>query len=151
MYTLEPIIAEHPFFEDLPAEYFEQLVGCASNVRFDAGAVIFLEGEQADTFYLIREGRVSLDVHIPQRGSVTIQTIQDGDVLGWSWLFPPYEWHFDARAMDQVRAIAFDAVCLRTKAEEDHDFGYELMKRFTKITMERLQATRLQLLDVYGE
>lgn len=151
MQTLEPIIAEHPFFEDLRPDYLGELVGCASNVRFDAGAVIFLEGGDADQFYLIREGTVSLDVYVPNRGVVTIQTIHDGDVLGWSWLFPPYQWHFDARAVESVRALAFDAKCLREKADADHELGYQLMQRFTKVIMERLQATRLQLLDLYGD
>jgi CRP-like cAMP-binding protein len=73
-----------------------------------------------------------------------------GEVLGWSWLIPPYHWKFDARAIEQTRALALDGKCLRTKCEEDHDLGYELLKRFAQIMEERLQATRLQLLDVYG-
>lgn len=150
MQTLESILAEHPFLKGLDPHHLQLIAGCASNVRFDAGRLIFREGEEADQFYIIRRGKVALEVFVPGRGSITIQTIGEGDVLGWSWLFPPYHWHFDARALELTRAIAFDGKCLRTKCEDDHDLGYELVKRFTHIVMQRLQATRLQLLDVYG-
>jgi CRP-like cAMP-binding protein len=148
--TLESIIKEHPFFQDLPPPHLDVIVGCAKNVRFAEGATLFREGAPADQFYLLREGLVSLDVHAPGRAGTSIQTISTGDVLGWSWLFPPYRWQFSARAMQPVRAIAFDGKCLRKKCEADHDLGYELMKRVVRIMMQRLQATRLQLLDVYG-
>jgi CRP/FNR family cyclic AMP-dependent transcriptional regulator len=150
MQTLEPILAAHPFFQDLPSHHLQLIVGCASNVRFEAGQFIFREGEEANSFYLIRHGRVTLEIMVPERGPLTIQTLEEGDVLGWSWLFPPYRWHFDARTTTLTRAIALDGKCLRTKCEDDHDLGYELVKRFARVIMERLQATRLQLLDVYG-
>lgn len=150
MQTLGPLLAEHPFLKGLDPRHLQVIVGCASNVRFDAGQFIFREGEEANQFYIIRHGKVSLEVFAPGRGSITIQTVGEGEVLGWSWLFPPYHWHFDARALELTRAIAFDGKCLRTKCEEDHDLGYELVKRFAHILVERLQATRLQLLDVYG-
>lgn len=88
---------------------------------------------------------------MPKRGAITIQTLSAGDVLGWSWLFPPYHTHFGARAIEPIRALSLDAKCLRNKCEEDHDLGYEFMKRFSEVVIQRLQATRLQLLDVYGE
>ncbi|MFQ5795868.1 MAG: cyclic nucleotide-binding domain-containing protein [Candidatus Bipolaricaulia bacterium] len=150
METLERILAEHPFFEELDPKYLELLVGCASNVRFDAGQFIFCEGDEANQFYLIRHGRVALEISTPERGPITIQTIGEGEVLGWSWLLPPYRWHFDARTIELTRAIALDGECLRTKCEEDHDLGYELLKEFADIIMQRLQATQLQLLDLYG-
>jgi CRP-like cAMP-binding protein len=93
---------------------------------------------------------VALQVFVPQRGPITVETVAAGEVLGWSWLFPPYRWHFDAQALELVRAIAFDGQCLRNKCAEDHDLGYALMQRFAQIMLQRLQATRLQLLDVYG-
>jgi CRP-like cAMP-binding protein len=148
--TLEPILAEHPFFKDLPARHLQLVVGCASNVRFEAGQFIFREGDEANQFYLLRHGSISLEVFVPERGSLMIQTLGEGDVLGWSWLFPPYRWVFDARAVTLTRAVALDGACLRRKCEDDHELGYELLKRFAQIIMERLQATRLQLLDVYG-
>jgi len=149
MENLERILAEHPFLEGLEERHIKVLVGCASNVVFEAGRFIFREGDEADKFYIIRRGRVALELYAPDRGPIAIQTIGEGEVLGWSWLFPPYRWHFDARAMELTRAIALDGKCLRTKCEEDHSLGYELLKRFSHIIMERLQATRVQLLDLY--
>lgn len=150
MRTLETILAEHPFFEGLPDKHLKVIVGCASNVSFEEGETIFREGEEANRFYLIRQGRVALEVYAAGIGTITIQTLDAGDILGWSWLVPPYRWHFDARAVEPVRAIALDGECLRRKCEDDHDLGYELLKRFAEIITQRLQATRLQLLDVYG-
>jgi CRP/FNR family transcriptional regulator, cyclic AMP receptor protein len=149
MHTLELILAEHPFFKGLEPRYMKLITGCASNTRFDARTYIFREGEAAEQFYLIREGKVALETFAAERGSITIETVEAGEVLGWSWLFPPYQWHFSARVVEPIRAIALDGVCLRTKCEEDHDLGYQLVKRVAHIMMERLQATRLQLLDVY--
>jgi CRP-like cAMP-binding protein len=150
MHTLEAILVQHPFFKDLAPRYIQLSAGCAANVRFKAGEFLFREGEAANQFYLIRHGKVALQVFVPHRGPITIETIPAGEVLGWSWLFPPYRWHFDAQALELVRAIAFDGQCLRDKCEEDHDLGYALMQRFAQIMLQRLQATRLQLLDVYG-
>ncbi len=149
MQTLEAILANHPFCKGFEPRYMQLITGCASNVRFRAGTYIFREGEPASSFYIIRQGKVALEVMAAQRGSLIIQTIEAGDVLGWSWLFPPYRWHFSARAVEETRAIALDGVCLREKGETDHDFGYELMKRVAHIMMDRLQATRLQALDLY--
>jgi CRP/FNR family transcriptional regulator, cyclic AMP receptor protein len=150
MQTLEPILAKHPFFEGLEPKYLQLITSCASNVRFEAETYIFREGEPASLFYIIRQGKVALETFAASRGPITIETIEAGEVLGWSWLFPPYRWHFDARVVEPTRAIVLDGVCLRTKGETDHDLGYELVKRVAQIMMQRLQATRLQLLDVYG-
>ena len=147
---LESIVAELPIFRGLEPRYLELIAGCASNVRFEAGETIFREGEKAEKFYAIRHGNVAVEVFVPQRGPSTIQTIGEGDVLSWSWLFPPHENQFDARCLSLVRALAFDGACLRGKCEEDPRLGYEFMKRFAQIIVERLRATRLQLLDVYG-
>lgn len=149
METLEAILAQHPFFDRLEQCHLDLLVGCASNVRFDVGQFILREGEEANHFYLIRHGKVALEIFAGHRGPITVETLEDGDIVGWSWLFPPYRWRFDARAVEITRAIALDGKCLRTKSEQDHDLGYELLKRFARIMEERLQATRLQLLDVY--
>ncbi len=148
--TLEPILKGHSIFKGLDPRHLALIVGCASNVRFKAGRYIFREGGDANHFYLIRRGKVVLEVYVPGRGALTIETIEEGDVLGWSWLFPPYHWHFDARAAEDTLAIAMDGACLRSKCDSDHDLGYDLMKRFSSIMTQRLQATRLQLLDVYG-
>jgi len=151
METLERILSGHPFFEDLPSAYLALIVGCASNVRFEAGQFLFHAGEEANEFFLVRSGRIALEVAPPGRASIAVQTLGEGEILGWSWLVPPYHWVFDARTVEPTRAIALDGRCLRTKCESDHDLGYELLKRFAHIMEQRLQAARLQLLDVYGK
>jgi CRP-like cAMP-binding protein len=150
MKTLDAEVAESAVFHGLPQAHLELIAGCGRNSGFEAGEYLFREDEQADTFYFLRHGRVTLETFVPGRGAVTIQTVDEGDVVGWSWLFPPYRWHFDARALDAVRVIAFDGACLRRKCDQDHSLGYELLGRFSPVMLERLQATRLQLLDVYG-
>lgn len=126
------------------------VAGCAKNVAFAAGQLILAEGEPADTLYLVRRGRVALEVHAPGSGAIVIETLGSGQVVGWSWLFPPYLWQFDARAVDPVGALAVDAMCLRSKAEADPRFGYELMKRLASVVLDRLQAARMRLLDLYA-
>jgi CRP-like cAMP-binding protein len=148
--TLERLLAQHELFRDLNPDYVTLLTGCATNVRFDAGAFLFREGEPADRFFVVRQGRVALEIDAPGRGPIVIQTLGEDDVIGYSWLFPPYRWRFDARAVEPVLALALDGHCLRGKCDEDPVLGYELMKRFAGIALQRLQATRLQLLDVYG-
>jgi CRP-like cAMP-binding protein len=147
---LDRIVCQHPFFAGLPEAYCTLVTGCAKNVRFEAGQYLFHEGEPANEFYLIRHGRVALEVHAPERGPVTFQTLGPGEIVGVSWLIPPYRWTYDARALTLMRAIAMDAACLRQKCEEDHDLGYDMMKRFMPVLIQRLQTTRLQVLDVYG-
>jgi CRP-like cAMP-binding protein len=148
--TVTQLLGEARFFDGLRVETIELVSGCASNVQFDPGTTIFREGERADAFYLLRQGSVALETYVPARGSVMIETIEAGDVLGWSWLFPPYRWHFDASALTAVRATAFDGKCLRGKCAADPALGYELVSRFAQTLIERLQWTRLRLLDVYG-
>jgi CRP-like cAMP-binding protein len=150
MESLERIIAEHPFLKGMSPEHLQLIAGCASNIRFDAGSYIFHEGEEANAFFIIRQGKVALELNAVQRGVMNIQTLGEGEILGWSWLIPPYSWRFDARAIELTRAIALDGKCLRVKCEQDHDLGYAMLKRFVDILSQRLDATRLQLLDLYG-
>ncbi len=119
MQTIDEIVAESPVFDGLTRDQLELIAGCARNVGFEQGERLFREGDPADTFYLVRKGRVSLSTHAPARGAVVIETLDPGEIVGWSWLFPPYVWHFDARAVDDVRAVAFDGACLRGKCEAD--------------------------------
>ena len=149
MQTLEPILAKHPFFKDLETPYLKLVVGCASNVVFREGQMISRRGGDADRFYLIRHGRVAVELHAAERGTITVQTLGEGDILGWSWLIPPYQWDFDARAVELTRAIAMDGTCLRTKSDADHNLGYELLTRFVRVLVGQLEATRIQLLDLY--
>jgi CRP/FNR family cyclic AMP-dependent transcriptional regulator len=150
MEDLERILSEHPFLSGMEQEHIKLLAGCAKNVVFKAGEFIFREGEPADTFYFIRHGRVSVEIYTAHKGPIIVRSREAGEIFGWSWLVPPYRWHFDARAVELTRALAIDGKCIREKCEQDHDLGYALMKRFTLVIAERLEATRLQLLDVYG-
>lgn len=148
--SIEPLLAEHPFLTGLQPQYIELITGCASNVRFDAGQKIYKDGDEADVFYIIRHGRVAIEVFMPGRGEMTVETLGEGEVLGWSWMFPPFRWHFDARAVELTRAVALDGKCLRAKCDHDPALGYEMLKRIAQVMMERLDSARMQLLDVYG-
>jgi CRP/FNR family transcriptional regulator, cyclic AMP receptor protein len=149
METLERLLRSHRFFADLDPGYLSLLVSCATNVRFSEGSLLVREGEQADRFYLIREGMVAVQIVAPGRDPIVVQTVSDGDVVGFSWLLEPHEYEFDVRALTPVRAFSVDGVCLRGKCEEDPRFGYELMRRVAQVAVQRLQATRLRLLDMY--
>ncbi len=150
METLEPLLAKHPFCQEMEKRHLELLAGCASNVRFEAGQYLFRQGEEANHFYLIRHGKAAIEIHAQERGGMILQTVDEGDVAGWSWLVPPHRWTFDARAVELTRAIALNGECLRKKCEEDHDLGYELFKRFIQVMAERLEAARLQLINIHG-
>ncbi len=149
METLESVLAQHTLFSGMEVRHLQILAGCARNVRFESTDMIFREGEQASEFYLIRTGKVALQLFADRRGPLTILTLGEGDVLGWSWLSPPYHWKFTACALEPTRAISLDGKCLREKAERDHDLGYELLKRFVHVIEDRVRATSLQLLNVY--
>jgi len=149
--TVEQLITGAPVFDGLAPDHLQLIAGCARNHRAAAGTFLFREAEPAERFFLIRSGTVRLEVHAPGRGSLPIETLQAPEVVGWSWLFPPYRWRFDARVLEAASLVSFDAACLRGKSDADHELGYELMRRFNTLLLERLQATRLQLLDVYGD
>jgi CRP-like cAMP-binding protein len=144
------LVASHPVLADLPGDIASLVTGCARNVAVASGERLLVEGEPAGTLYLLRRGRVSLEVRGPGQGALVIDVLGPGAALGWSWLFPPYVWRFDARAIEPVGAIAVDAECFRAKLESDPTFGYALIKRFASIMLDRLQATRIRLLDLYG-
>lgn len=150
MKGIADVLVDQPLFEGMAPEYINLIAGCGANVRFKQGEQIFKEGDAADFFYLVRHGRVGLDIFVPHRGAVTIETVKEGEVLGWSWLFPPYKRQYDARAVVLTRAVAFDGKCLRGKSEENKEFGYDLMKRFAQVMIDRLHHVRIQLLDIYG-
>lgn len=150
METLERIVADHPFLAGLGDQYTKTLVGCASNVRFEAGSYIFREGGAANNFFLIRAGKVSLEMVTPHNHPIQVYTVGEGDILGWSWLLPPYHWRFHAHAIEETRALALDGMCLRRKCEENHDLGYELFRRIAQVISKRLEATCFQMLDVYA-
>lgn len=148
---LDQLIREHPFFEGMDDEAMALIAGCAANERFDAGQYIFREGQPADKFYMVRHGSVALEVRTPGRDSIVLQTCDDGDVMGWSWLVPPFRWQWDARSVKLSRLVSFDAICLRGKLDADPALGYAMYKRFVRIIAERLSHARLQMLDLYGD
>lgn len=146
---LRGLLEEHPFFEGLPGDVLETVAGCASNVRFDVGQRIAREGESADAIYLLRRGRVALELRI-HHAPVVVKTLGPGELLGFNWLFEDHRWHYDVRAVEVTRAVALDGACLRRKCEADHSLGFELLRRFAQGIEEELYRTRLQLVDVYG-
>lgn len=151
MEEFEKILANTRFCRGMDPRHVGLLAGGARECRVDGGEFVFHEGEDARLFYIINTGRVSLEVSTPERGAILFQTIGAGDALGLSWLFPPYQWHFDARAVEAAEMFSFEAAWLRRRLEEDHDFGYEILKRVAQVMINRLQATRLQMTDMYGE
>ncbi len=151
MTTVKALVAAHPFAASLTDEQLTLVAGCARNVALPAGEMLCLEGKSADTFYLLRRGHVSIEVHQAGHGPIVIETVAPGSAVGWSWLVPPYRWTFDARALEPVGALAIDGACLRTKCRDDPALGFALLSRVTQELLERLQATRVRLLDLYGE
>ena len=150
METLEHELRSHPFLSDLEPAYLTLLAGCAADVDFRAGAFLFHEGAPAKRCYLLREGKVALEIGALGRGPIIIQTVGAGEVTGFSWLLEPHLWQFDGRALEPVRAIALDGRCLRAKCEDDPRLGFELMRRFANLAASRLQSARLRLLNIYG-
>jgi CRP/FNR family cyclic AMP-dependent transcriptional regulator len=144
---LEICVKEHPFLAGMSPHQYRILTDCAMHRHFHPGELIFREGDPANRFYLLKNGKVALESYVKNKGMTQIQTVGVGDVLGWSWLFPPYFWHFTARALEPTDAIFFYATPLREECESDHELGYELVKRMAEVMLRRLQATRRQLLD----
>lgn len=147
--TITPSLKQFPVFEDLSDDQLEFVAGCAKNVHFKKGEFLLHAGKPATHFFIIREGLVALEMEAANK-IVTLQTADEGHTVGWSWLVPPYTWHYDARAATAVSAISFDAVCVREKCDKDPVFGYEIYKRFSRVMVQRLVATRMQLADMYN-
>jgi CRP-like cAMP-binding protein len=149
MITTYDLLSQHPFLAGVAPRHVERLSHWASRAPFHAGTRIFQEHGVAKSFWLIRDGFVNLDIRVPGRGDVTVETIGPGTVLGWSWMFPPYRWHFGAIATEPVLSIALDAEGVRALCEVDTALGYELTKRLAAVVIDRMQASRLRLLDLY--
>lgn len=149
MVSIEEELARTRMFRNLSPEQIKAIAQLGEEVEFADGRALMIEGDSADAFFLIRDGFVALEIQTPT-GAITIETLHNGDPVGWSWLFEPYLAHFDARSRGTTRAIKFDGAALRHRSAEDAQLGYELMRSFTSVIVERLHATRLQLLDVYG-
>lgn len=138
-------------FSGMSDEYRARLASVAHMEEHPAGSLLFRMGEPADASYLINRGRLSLEVQAGGRGTVRIETLEEGDAAGFSWLFPPHQWAFDGRAVEDILVTALDGKRLRVLKASDHEFGYEMMLRYSAIITDRLQATRLQLMDFYGD
>lgn len=147
--TIDQYLPEHPFFEGLSDEAVTLISGCAVRVHFHPDTYLFREGEAADTFYILRTGRVALEIRLPN-GSGLLDTVDADEVLGWSWLVPPYRWTSDARAVTHTSAVAIDGKCLRGKCEHDPALGNALLQRVVQVMASRLDSARVRLLDLYG-
>ncbi len=150
MKTMAELIREHAFVSGLTDDQCATVAGCARNEVLEPGTYLIREGQPADAFHLIRDGRVALEIYAPRRGSHVVQTLGPNEILGASWIVPPYRWTSDARAIDRVRAFTFDAKCLRDKCDADPALGYALMQRFVPILVRRMTAARMQAMDLYG-
>jgi CRP-like cAMP-binding protein len=146
---LKKLVAAHPFLAGVKPSVRQPFCQCASLQQFDQGQQLFCEGGEADRFYLINNGQVVLEAFVPGRGMVTIQAIGPGEALGWSWLFPPHQWHFSATAVKPTQAIAFPAKFLREKAQQNHKFCYELVVRLAGVLATRLEDVRSRLIYTY--
>jgi len=146
--TPAPALAGHQFTHGMPADYVATLSGAARHIKVPARHRLFDEGGTADRFWLIQAGQVALDMHVPGRGLVVIETLGMGDVIGWSWLYPPYQWRLGAVAMRPTQAFEVDGPAVREMCAADAGFGYELTRRFLAVVVNRLQATRSRLLDL---
>jgi len=148
--ALEDLLHRHPLFTDLPVAYVRTLADCATDVHFGTGETVFREGEEANRLYLICEGQVALQAFSLQAGALTIDTLEAGDLFGWSWLVPPHRWRFDARAVRRTHAIALDGARLREQCDKEPALGFELLRRVAALLDKRLQATRQQLLERFS-
>jgi CRP/FNR family cyclic AMP-dependent transcriptional regulator len=143
--ALDEAIQNHPLFHRMKPEHIAVLLEGAKEVQLEAGDVLFRQGEPANRLCLIESGKVALEAHEPGDGTTLVQTLGPGEALGWSWLFPPFSWHFQARALEPTCVIALSGAHLLSTAERDHEFGYELMKRVAQVVIHRLEAVRRQL------
>ncbi|HYM67654.1 MAG TPA: cyclic nucleotide-binding domain-containing protein [Patescibacteria group bacterium] len=148
--TVRDLLARSHVFAGLPDSVLDQLAGCGTLHVFAAGEQLIHAGQPAGMFQVIRRGRVSLEMSAPGRQPIVVATRGEGEAVGWSWLFPPYRWHYDAFAIEPTGVINLDGECLRGKTLVDHELGYHMMSRFADLLIKDLELTQLQLMDVYG-
>jgi CRP-like cAMP-binding protein len=143
-------IRTEPFFDGIPDQELAILADCGETREYPTGTWLMRQHTPANHFYLLTDGLVTLKALIPQRGVITLETLGTHEPLGWSWLVPPYHWHYDAHTLEPTSALVFDAARLRREMEADHELGYQLQHRVIDVLAQRLQASRLQSLDLYS-
>ena len=148
--TVPDVLRDHPFFDGLSDELIELISGCGRFERVAAGEVMFREEGRSDEFYVVLEGRIALQLTASPSKTITLDTVDSGEVIGWSWLIGPHRWRCTAKAVEPTRLITINGACLRGKCENDKELGYDLLLRFSQVLAERLEATRLQLMDIYA-
>lgn len=141
---------ELEFFEGMEPSLLVPLTDMGRDVSFEAGQVVFREGDPADRFYVLRSGRVAIELHDPVTGSHVVDTVEDGDAVGWSWFVAPKHWAWDARALVPTDAVVWDGAQLRAACDADPVLGYAVLQRVAHVMYHRLRATRVRLLDLYG-
>ncbi len=151
MKSIKDILQNLPFFQDLSDEQLEFIAGCGHNIHFAPNEYIGKENDVADNLYILRKGKVAVQIRHPTKGPLTIRTLHDEEIAGFSWIIPPYRLQFNLLALEHTSVVALDGTCVRKKCEEDHQLGYLLMKQSATTMMKRLKDTRVQLLDVYSE
>lgn len=149
MKTVAEFVHQHPLFNGMDPARVDFIAGCGSLQRFAEGELIARENQPADSFYLLLEGRAAIEVHHPNQPAVPVMTLGANDVVGWSWLIPPYRWEFDIRAVTPLRTVQFDGRCLRDKCEADTAMGFDLLRRLLATMAARVHQSRFQSLDVY--
>lgn len=147
---LDRIVHDHPFFYGMRDDYRHLIADCADDEVLAGGKYIYREGQTARKFYLILHGRVALEIHVPGKAPIIVETLKDGDLLGWSWMVPPHRVNFDARTLESTEMLGLDAACLMERMEKDHSFGYDLHKRLAPVIAGRVAAARRQMIDIYG-
>jgi CRP/FNR family transcriptional regulator, cyclic AMP receptor protein len=148
--SIAEYLGDHPFFAGLDAASLQELAGCARNEHVRAGEYLFREGGTAEHFYVVMHGRVALELLSPGAGALVLDSVDDGEVLDWPWLIPPHRWLFDARAVEPTSVVSLESACLRGKCDADPRLGYALVQRVAQVMSDRLLATRVRLLDLYG-
>lgn len=147
---IEQSLSTHAFFAGLSPEFIGFLARCASEQQLQPGEVLFRQGERAHHFYLIRHGRIAIEIPAITGPTLQVQSLGAGQILGWSWLIPPYQWNFQSRAEAPTTLLAFDGDAVRARCEAEADFGYPLLKRFASLMAERLEVARQKLMDQWN-
>jgi CRP-like cAMP-binding protein len=148
---LHNTLTAHRFCDGMPQRIIDELAGMATFVELAAGSWIARQGQPADTFHLLVDGSCAVEIAAAARQPLVIATIHAGEVLGWSWMLPPHTWHFDVLAVEDSRSIAVNGAALRSACHTDHELGYEISTRLAAVIAARLEAARMQLVDVYGQ